>query len=810
MTSPFHKITIAMQHVAWCWLSGVIAATTTLIGLELGVFQSFQSLTYNILFQLRGSTDWDERIAVVEIDDQSIEEIGQFPISRKYYAQFLEQLVEAQPSVVAFDIVFAEASDDDEALANAMNRLNRVVLAQSWDKRGKAVLPTPQLADNAIHMGHVLNRPSEDGISRTIQPYIQSIPSFGIAIAQSYSLIEEPIKIPVNQPTNKQLFWVNWPGTSGGCQSYSFHDVLAGRVAVDAFRNKIVILGVTASGDSPLRTPFDRNPPTGGVYLHAAVVNNLLQQNPLYIPGMGWHLLILVVGGPVLGMLSSYRGCRYRWSSWFGFCIGWNVLGLLLLNVNILIPAFWPIVLVTLTVGLTELNERLRANAYLQAEIKRLWSSYHADLILWQRPSTNLDTHSSHQPPSLSKSMAPVTTSPIAVQRAMQLAQLADLFGRSQSLHAAIAHSLSIGLIAADWNGTVWLCNPVAATLINLRIGESLEDKLIPDWVTLEHWNQNLLQMSQLESPCWELQRDETWFEIKLEPLFYTHQTDEAVQGQSAHVDSISSDQASILQKPTGFLVLIEDITTFKQVEQTIRNALAEALEFSELKTRFVSMASHELRTPLTVMRTSIELLQSLGLNIPPEKHRDYLERMRASVTTMKTLIEDVLVLGKAETRRLKFHPKPLSLEPFCRDLIEDVQFGALSAGRIHLTVHTDQHHVLLDPDLLALILNNLLSNALKYSPTESCVYVNVYSSEEQIIFEVTDHGIGIPDDYQKHLFEEFNRAPNVGNIPGSGLGLSIVKRCVELHGGTISVESCVGSGTTFRISLNAGLSSSN
>lgn len=806
MTLPFRKLKSDVRNSAWRWGPGVVAAIITLSGAEAGIFQSFQALTYNILFRLRGSVAWDERVVVVEIDDQSIQDIGQFPIARSYYTEFLNRLEEAQPSVVAFDIVFAEASEDDVALGEAMNRLNRVVLAQSWDNQGLPILPNPTLADHAVSMGHVLNPPTDDGISRTIRPYIQGVPALGIAIAQSYSLVAAAIAIPSDYQTHTQAFWINWPGFAQDCPSYSFVEVLRGEVPAERFQNKIVIVGVTASGNSPLFTPFNRTPPIGGVYLQAAVVSNLLQQNNLYKMGMVWQILILVLGGPVLSVLSSYRGCRRRWISWLGCCVGWNLLGLLFLKANILLPLFWPVILVTVTTGLTESIERLRANRRLQKEIERLWDTYNPDLIRWRRPSVDTISSQPTHPPSegnssefglrLGLSRPPITTQPIAVQRAMQLAQLAELFGRSQSLHAAIARSLSVGLIAADWDGRVWLCNPFAEVLVNLQVGESLQSKLIPTWVSAEEWNHHILQLSESGSTGWEIHHQEAWFEIKLESLFYDRQPGHIVGDRS-------TSPALKPQQPTGLLVLIQDITSFKHVEAGIRSALAEALELSELKSRFVSMASHEIRTPLTIMRTSVELLKLYGLNIPLEKHTKYLAKMETSINNMQKLVDDVLILGKSGTQRLSLKPQLLNLAIFCQDLIDQLQPADASERRIHLALSLDREQFMFDSTVLSLILNNLLSNALKYSPANSPVHLNVVSSEGGVTFEVRDRGIGMPIDYQSHLFEEFHRAKNVGTIPGTGLGLSIVKRCVDLHGGTISLDSDVGGvGTTFRVSF--------
>lgn len=795
-----------MRNSAWRWGPGIVAAILTLTGTETGILQSFQALTYNILFRMRGPIEWDERVVVVEIDDESIQAIGQFPIARSYYTQFLEQLDAAEPGVVAFDIVFAEASLDDDAFAEAMNRLNRVVLAQSWDNQGFPLLPNPNLASHAISTGHVLNSPTDDGVSRSIQPYIQSVPALGLAIAQAYSLVVEAIAIPADAHSNTS-FWINWPGSAQNCPSYSFVEVLRGEVPAERFQDKIVIVGVTASGNSPLFTPFDRTPPTGGVYLQAAVVSNLLQQNHLYKAGVVWNGLILILGGPALSVLSSYRGCRRRWMSWFGCCIGWNLLGLLFLKANILLPLFWPIVLVTATTGLTESIERWRANRRLQTEIERLWDTYNPDLILWKRPSVEM---ASIQTPHASgvtarshdtvlktlMNRASTPAQPIAVQRAIQLAQMAELFGRSQSLHAAIARNLSVGLIAADWDGRVWLCNPFAETLLNLKVGELLQQQLSPDWVTLEDWQGYLHQLSESGSASWEIGHNDAWFEIKVEPLFYARPPNDAL---TPHPNPSTPQAPS--QHPTGMLLLIQDITSFKHVEAGIRSALAEALELSELRSRFVSMASHELRTPLTIMRTSVELLKLHGLTIPLEKHTKYLTKLEASIASMQKLIDDVLVLGKSDTQRLTLNPQPLAIEAFCKDLVDHLQPAESPERRIQLVLNLDREQAMFDSTLLALILNNLLSNALKYSPVGTPVHLSVVSSAEGVTFEVRDRGIGMPIDYQTHLFQEFHRAQNVGSIPGTGLGLSIVKRCVDLHGGSISLESDVGGvGTTFRV----------
>ncbi|MEB3211916.1 MAG: CHASE2 domain-containing protein, partial [Leptolyngbyaceae bacterium] len=716
MISQFHRSITGVWQSAGHWLPGAIAATATFISVELGAFQAFQSFSYNLLFRLRGPANWDERIVVVEIDDVSLQNLGQFPLERQYYAQFLRRVSSGDPSVVGIDIVFSEASEGDAALASEMAQLNRVVLALGWSKKGVPIWPVPELSEQAVSLGHVLYQPSGDGMTRSVAPYIQDVPSLGVAIAQAYDLIYEPVNIPDNQHGDSQTVWINWPGPSQTAQSYSFYDVVIGRVNPDVFQNKIVLLGVTASGSSPLVTPFNRIPPTGGVYLQAAVLSNILKNNLLRRPGSLWTLTILILGGPVMGLLTHHRSSQHRWFSVFCLGLGWMLLGIIGLRMNVLMPLGWPVVLITLTTGLTEITERWRANRILQQEVHRLWNTYHADLIEWSSSSVadsyadadldekNFDEKSRDQV-SMHSSLTPaqrfeqaLSARPVATQRAYQLAMLAELFGRSQSLHAAIAQNVSIGIAAADWTGRVWMCNPVAQNLLTLNIGDTLEQCLTPKWVTSDQWAHRIQAIHQSPSSQWEAMQNERWYEIKIEPLAYPPSSNPV--RADADENSSNSLMQPIMPHSSGWLLMIRDITAFKQVEAEILKALQEALEFSQLKTRFVSMASHELRTPLTVIRTCAELLQAHGEKIPPEKRQDYLERMKTTISEMKKLIDDVLVLGRVESQGLHFEPTPVDVVQFCRDVIHHFQPDDAPIKRIQLTLKTQAPHHNLDENL--------------------------------------------------------------------------------------------------------------
>lgn len=247
--------------------------------------------------------------------------------------------------------------------------------------------------------------------------------------------------------------------------------------------------------------------------------------------------------------------------------------------------------------------------------------------------------------------------------------------------------------------------------------------------------------------------------------------------------------------------------------------ALQQERELNELKSNFIAIASHQFRTPLTTISSSAELLERYRQRFSEEKQLTHLSRLQTAVGQMTQLLDDVLLVGKAGAGRLEFNPTPIDVVQFCQDLVEELQ---LSNKNQHGITFTHQGNCkktvegatglppLLDEKYLRHIFDNLLSNAMKYFPDGGTVRFELtcfsdrvsQRSADRAVFKVQDEGIGIPPEDIPHLFESFHRARNVGTIQGTGLGLAIVKQCVDLHGGEILVESEVGSGTTFTVTL--------
>ncbi|MDX1547701.1 MAG: PAS domain S-box protein [Rhodothermales bacterium] len=244
------------------------------------------------------------------------------------------------------------------------------------------------------------------------------------------------------------------------------------------------------------------------------------------------------------------------------------------------------------------------------------------------------------------------------------------------------------------------------------------------------------------------------------------------------------------------------DVTEAKEAEAALTQALERERELSELQARFVSMASHELRTPLAAILSSAELIERFRHRWDEGRTLKHLRRIQANVHALTTLLENVLVIGRADAGRLRFAPGPVALDALVREIVEEVNLGLAEPRAMALDVGPGDFEGLADPHLLRHILTNLLTNALKYSEPKHPIEVGLRRDEDRAVFRVADRGIGIPEADLPRIFEPFHRGANAETRPGTGLGLSIVARAVELHGGAISVESEEEGGTVVEVSI--------
>lgn len=248
---------------------------------------------------------------------------------------------------------------------------------------------------------------------------------------------------------------------------------------------------------------------------------------------------------------------------------------------------------------------------------------------------------------------------------------------------------------------------------------------------------------------------------------------------------------------------LSEEMEYRKATEASVRRSLEREKELSELKSRFVSMASHEFRTPLGGILTSASLIARYDKPEDAAKREKHVSTIKTAVTNLTGILNDFLSLDKLETGKIECHPESFPLDEFIDETIESLQTSLKKGQHVVFTRSESPVPVCADRNMLRNVLLNLLSNASKYSAEGCEILLTTEETDEGWVVNVRDFGLGIPEEEQKHLFERFFRAKNAATIQGTGLGLNIVKKYLDLMGGSIRFVSEHGIGTTFTVILS-------
>ncbi|MDJ1185236.1 hybrid sensor histidine kinase/response regulator [Roseofilum casamattae] len=238
------------------------------------------------------------------------------------------------------------------------------------------------------------------------------------------------------------------------------------------------------------------------------------------------------------------------------------------------------------------------------------------------------------------------------------------------------------------------------------------------------------------------------------------------------------------------------------QRDRTIESILTQEQQLNQMKSRFVAMVAHDLRAPLTHMLVSLEILRKYGDELNPDQKEKQFNQMQIAIKNMTLQLEEMMTIDRVESGNFVLKPQVIDLVRFCEERLDF--FDTVARHNYNLVFkHEGQCSCLcLDEDILQHVLNNLISNAIKYSPKGGDIRLHLVCKDRKVVLEISDRGIGIPPEELEKLYQPFERASNVGNIKGTGIGMYIVKRAIECHHGQIAVSSEVGVGTTFKISL--------
>lgn len=357
----------------------------------------------------------------------------------------------------------------------------------------------------------------------------------------------------------------------------------------------------------------------------------------------------------------------------------------------------------------------------------------------------------------------------------------AELYNTEESFKK-IAESSSDFIIRMNSDYLILYANPAFCTQHSLSQEEIINHSIEEDQIVKQFENVFLQSLSVVKRSSSQIKFDiyenKRWTDWQLIPVL----------SSNGSLDSI--------------IAFGRDITDRKKLEDNILKALVRERELNEMKSNFLSMASHEYRTPLTSILTNAEILEMFRKDYDDVKIDSILQSIQNSVLSMTELLDEVLLISKTESGKLSYNPTEVNIKSYFGDIYHRFKEKSGADHIVHHNFSAENEDVRIDKKLVTFIIDNLLNNAVKYSKKNTNIWLDVKSDKRELSIVVADEGIGIEADDMGKLFEPFYRSKNVENMSGHGLGLSIVKNCVELHNGYIKVDSKPGEGTKFTVTL--------
>jgi PAS domain S-box-containing protein len=783
--------------------------------------------TRDWLVRARGPLPVPEEIAVVAIDEPSMARFGRFPWSRQVIARTIDALAAAKPKVIALDVLFTDPTtqEDDDDLARSIGRAgNVVVAAQLIDSPvhggpSRWLPPLPGIERAAAGVGHVNAQTELDGIVRQVAVRLadddghsyRSMPVEAVRIAdgtpeegitdlqdalllgpRTIRLDTAPPPVAIVTSTADRVpprvlhggrMNIDYIGPAGsfGPVTHSLSDVLAGRVPAEKFRGKFVLIGATAAllGDR-VASPFVRYTDARADQHGALMPGVEVLANAIHVilsaryytetsdpAALLWGATVALL--TLLGLEWAQGGREVL--KHLGVLVGMVALILLTSYLAFLHLLLYPPIVACLVAfgcaGLLGLSRRsLVASARLDANIAELALS--GDLLAPAGPGIPGPYHwAEGGPVSLARGWLPKGLE----WKARMLSDLnARLLERAKFVNFAL-RSVEDGLLIADPDGRITFANRSAGAILGVParglVGQNLAQRL-PGAVDAE-------TLSRLVAERGHLERETS---IRgLQTMQYT-----------LRLAAVSADEKG--EGPVlGIVASLSDVTRQYELQQT--------------KNDVISLVSHEMRTPLTAIQGMTELLAAY--DVEPVRRREMNLAINDEVKRLTRMITGYLDITRLESGATAMRLSPVRAESLLERIL--ILLEPVAAQRqIRLTgdFPADLPPFLADPDLLSRAVENLVSNAIKYSPDATVVTISARADEDFVTIEVADHGYGIPEADLERVFEKFYRVPRVqdAGVPGTGLGLALVREIAELHHGSVSVRSEVNHGSTFTLRI--------
>ena len=769
------------------------------------------------MMRARGVLPPPDDIAIVAIDEPSIARFGRFPWSRQVIARAIDAVEAGKPRAIALDVLLTDPTNQeaDETLARSIGHAGNVVVAAQLVEApvlggpSEWLAPIPAIERAAAGVGHVNVQTELDGVARAIavqesddrgrtwrsmaveavrvgdgtqEESITVNPRLMLLGQRAIPLETPPSSVAIGQTRGTQApevlrngsFFIDYIGPAGSFASntYSLADVVQRSVSPERFHEKYVLIGATAAllGDR-LASPFvhmqdaranQHGALTPGVEVLANAVNTILRsrfQSDTSAPAaFFWSALIALA---TLGMLEVAQGGRETVKQLAALAaMAMLVLaGSYLVYTKLLVfPPIVPGLVAFATAGVMGLLYRsLAASARLDANIAQLASS--SDLLA--TPAGRFR--------SSPERIAPAWLPRGLEWKAERLGDLNSRFlDRARFVDQAL-RSVEDGLIIATPDGHITFANPNAAIMLGSNpaalAGQHVTQRLQVGAETIE----------RLVVDRAKIERELVIRESK--PRHYML--------RMAAVSSGTDGSGPVL----GIVASLSDVTRQHELQQT--------------KNDVISLVSHEMRTPLTAIQGMTELLANYELDL--DRRKEMHLAINDEVKRLTRMITQYLDITRLESGATQVRLSPVRTESLVeRTLLLLDPVAAQRGIKLVRRFQEGLPAVLADQDLLARAVENLVSNAIKYSPENTEVTASTTYDEAAVTIAVADHGYGIAEADLPKIFEKFYRIPRVqdAGVPGTGLGLSLVREIAELHGGSVAVKSELGAGSTFTLRI--------
>jgi PAS domain S-box-containing protein len=397
--------------------------------------------------------------------------------------------------------------------------------------------------------------------------------------------------------------------------------------------------------------------------------------------------------------------------------------------------------------------------------------------------------------------------------------QAEKMTAQDEQRFIALLEHASMGVVEVNQLGEIGKINPFALQLFGYTEVEILYKKielLIPGRFHSRHSHH---REDYIRHPrnrpmgagmdLFAVKKDGTEFPVEVSLSSYTRNNEKYViafvsditirKEAELKVKKLNDELEGIVDQRTRELQTV--IQQLERSKEELSRTLEKEKDLNDLKSKFVSMASHEFRTPLSTVLSSAYLLQKYTTTEDQSKREKHLQRIISSVNMLTDILNDFLSVGKIEEGKIHLRVTEFNIQECIASVIEEIQNNLRKKQKIQYS-HKGAPEVELDMSLLKHIIMNLVSNASKFSPEASVIDVKSESVQDKLTLSVKDQGMGISPEDQQHLMERFFRGSNASTIQGTGLGLHIVAKYVELLNGTIDCKSELEKGTEFKLTF--------